>query len=178
MQQPGTTSLRREIFCSEILGSFYFVVCSFHFRMFPYVYAIASVKFLIVRKFVCNQFHIAFRLYPVIIGGMAFLLYSGLFSNGKSILVSNKSKLKRCNYWCVADANCKQIMRMGARRWTLHRMKLIKSNYKRLGSKCLDVFSKGMDVIDLSCGISSLFSEVTFSMASLGLVHLVYDRLC
>lgn len=95
---------------------------------------------------------------------MAVLLYSGVISNGESILLHNKSRNCRERYrWSSANLNGKLMVRMGSDKWNFRYFKLLKSPkfFEVLGPRYSNVFSLGLAKPPLGCGLSTIIAEVT-----------------
>ncbi|KAL0302969.1 UNVERIFIED_CONTAM: Violaxanthin de-epoxidase, chloroplastic [Sesamum radiatum] len=109
---------------------------------------------------------------------MAFALYSGVLSNGESILLHNKSRLaSRQRYnWIRADVNGKLMVRMGANKWKCRYLKLVKNQQlgKGLGSKCPNLFSIAVDKTPASRWINTIIAEAKKRLDFREVVNLVF----
>lgn len=96
---------------------------------------------------------------------MAFPLYSGVLSNGESMLLHNKSRLAaRERYsWCRADFNGNLMGRMDSSKWNFRYLKLLKTHQfcKGLRPRNSNLFSVGMDKTPSSREINTIIAEVT-----------------
>ncbi|KAL2227835.1 UNVERIFIED_CONTAM: Violaxanthin de-epoxidase, chloroplastic [Sesamum indicum] len=109
---------------------------------------------------------------------MAFPIYSGVLSNGESILLHNKSRLaSRQRYnWIGADVNGRLMVRMGANKWKCRYLKLVKNKQlgKSLGSRCPNLFPIAMDTTPASRCINTIIAEAKKRLDFREVVNLVF----
>ncbi|KAL0307558.1 UNVERIFIED_CONTAM: Violaxanthin de-epoxidase, chloroplastic [Sesamum angustifolium] len=109
---------------------------------------------------------------------MAFPLYSGVLSNGESILLHNKSRLvSRQRYnWIGTDVNAKLMVRIGANKWKCRYLKLVKVQQlgNGLGSRCSNLFSIAVDKTPASRCINTIKAEAKKRLDFREVVNLVF----